>query len=117
MVIKIHPFGWGSLCVAGAGAYVFAKREINADRQSKMAEQRRRKEEQQQRTMDEYNNRTGGTSATPARLDTAASPSQEGNHDPAPTRHEPATEEQRIEEKGKYESSVPYRSRKGDRFS
>lgn len=66
----------------------------------------------------------GGTSMTasttnggPARTDAAGSPSQESSADPAPTRHAPATEGQRVLEKSKYESSTPFRSRKGDRFS
>jgi hypothetical protein len=65
----------------------------------------------------------GGTDASvsnnggPARTDTAGSPSQESSSDPAPTRHAPATEGQRVVEKSKYESSVPFRSPKGDRFS
>lgn len=53
----------------------------------------------------------------PARDETAGSPSQEASWDPAPTRHEPTTEQQRINEKGKYEGHKPYRSPKGDRFS
>ncbi len=53
----------------------------------------------------------------PARIDTAGSPSQESSSDPAPTRHAPTTEGQRVVEKSKYESSVPFRSTKGDRFS
>lgn len=53
----------------------------------------------------------------PARTDTAGSPSQESSSDPAPTRHAPATEGQRVLEKSKYESSTPFRSPKGDRFS
>lgn len=51
------------------------------------------------------------------RDDSAGSPSQEATSDPAPTRHEPTTEQQRLDEKSKYESSTPYRNRKGDRFS
>lgn len=53
----------------------------------------------------------------PAGNDFAGSPSQEANSDPAPTRHAPATEGQRVFEKSKYESSAPFRSPKGDRFS
>ena len=59
---------------------------------------------------------TDGT-ATPARTDPSGSPSQEASGDPAPTRHAPTTEGQRVVEKSKYESSTPYRSPKGDRFS
>lgn len=53
----------------------------------------------------------------PARTDMVGSPSQESSSDPAPTRHAPATEGQRVLEKSKYESSTPFRSAKGDRFS
>lgn len=102
---------------AGAGAYYFAKREINADRQAKLEAQRRSKQNIKQM---EYNEAVTGdamASSPPLRDDTVGSPSQEANNDPAPTRHAPATEEQKIFEKSKYESSTPYRSRKGDRFS
>lgn len=51
------------------------------------------------------------------RTDAAGSPSQESSSDPAPTRHAPTTEQQRILEKSKYESSTPFKSPKGDRFS
>lgn len=54
---------------------------------------------------------------TPARTDPSGSPSQEAASDPAPTQHAPATERERVFEKSKYESSVPFRSPKGDRFS
>jgi len=49
--------------------------------------------------------------------DDIGSPSEEAGHDPAPTRHEPDTEAQRVEEKGKYEAAQTFRSRKGNRFS
>lgn len=51
------------------------------------------------------------------RTDVAGSPSQEFSADPAPARHAPATESQRVEEKSKYESSTQFRAPKGDRFS
>ena len=57
------------------------------------------------------------TNGGPPRTDTAGSPSQESSGDPAPTRHAPTTEGQRVVEKSKYESSTPFRSPKGDRFS
>ncbi|KAL2268611.1 hypothetical protein VTJ83DRAFT_3457 [Remersonia thermophila] len=107
--VKSFWLGWGSLCVAGAGAYVFAKRQINADRQARLEEQRKRK----------YYSESLETSANggPPRTDAAGSPSQEASSDPAPTRHAPATEGQRVVEKSKYEASVPFTSPKGDRFS
>ncbi|KAI0598172.1 hypothetical protein F4775DRAFT_592683 [Biscogniauxia sp. FL1348] len=126
---KSFWFGWGSLCLAGAGAYVFAKRSINADRAARLEETRRKK---QMADSLEYSgnvsskplsasngngNGNGGSNGSPARTDAAGSPSQEASSDPAPTRHAPATESQRVIEKSKYESSTPYRSPKGDRFS
>ncbi|OTA67715.1 hypothetical protein K449DRAFT_388515, partial [Hypoxylon sp. EC38] len=119
--------GWGSLCLAGAGAYYFAKKSINADRAARLEEARRKK--QMIDSLEHSNNvpskplsaSTMGGSANgnghPARTDTAGSPSQEASSDPAPTRHAPATERQQVVEKSKYESSTPYRSPKGDRFS
>jgi hypothetical protein len=44
-------------------------------------------------------------------------PSHEASSDPAPTRHAPEDEAQKVREKSKYEASDVYRSRKGDRFS
>lgn len=51
------------------------------------------------------------------RTDAVGSPSQESSQDPAPTRHAPENEHQRLYEKSKYESSKPFVSRKGDRFA
>jgi len=59
----------------------------------------------------------GSSGMGDARTDAAGSPSQESSGDPAPTRHAPTTEGQRVSEKSKYESSAPFRSPKGDRFS
>ncbi|KAI3318154.1 hypothetical protein HD806DRAFT_512662 [Xylariaceae sp. AK1471] len=123
--------GWGSLCVAGAGAYYFAKKSINADRAQRLEETQRKR-----RMVDslEYSSNVsaqpvsasmaGSTSSAmpssndaPSSNDFAGSPSQEASSDPAPTRHAPTTEGQRVFEKSKYESSAPFRSPKGDRFS
>jgi hypothetical protein len=49
--------------------------------------------------------------------DNAAEPSREASIDPAPTRHAPETEAQRVGEKSKYEASEVWRSKKGDRLS
>lgn len=56
--------------------------------------------------------RNGGA----ANMDPVGSPSRE-QYDPAATRHAPTTEKERVLEKSKYESSTPFRSKKGDRFS
>ncbi|KAF5690247.1 hypothetical protein FBULB1_9416 [Fusarium bulbicola] len=126
--VKSFWLGWGSLCVgkyshnsffpitsidhiiAGGGAYYFAKQQINADRQAKMEAHRKK------RQMIENLETTEGN-GSPARTDSTGSPSQEASSDPAPTRHAPETESQRIGEKSKYESANVYRSPKGDRFS
>ncbi|KAF8860352.1 hypothetical protein BDZ45DRAFT_672652 [Acephala macrosclerotiorum] len=109
--------GWGALCVAGGGAYYFAKKSINADRQARFeADQKRRRMQESleySATTQPANSGNGG----PARADHSGSPSQEANLDPAPTRHAPDTEGQRVREKSKYEASEPFRAKKGDRFS
>lgn len=51
------------------------------------------------------------------RTDAVGSPAQESGQDPAPTRHAPENEHQRIYEKSKYEASKPFVSPKGDRFA
>jgi hypothetical protein len=107
--------------VAGGTAYYFAKKSINADRAERF--ERDRKRRQMQESL-EYSNKSGTTSATGSttnggapRSDTSGSPSQEATIDPAPTRHAPESEGQRVREKSKYESSEPFRAKKGDRFS
>ncbi len=59
----------------------------------------------------------GNQNGGPAQDDHSGSPSQEATSDPAPTRHAPESEGQRVREKSKYEATEPYRSKKGDRFS
>lgn len=49
--------------------------------------------------------------------DDVASPSAEASHDPAPTRHEPMNDNDRVAEKGKYEAAAPFRPPRGNRFS
>jgi hypothetical protein len=48
--------------------------------------------------------------------DDVASPSAEASHDPAATRHEPMTDNDRVLEKGKYEAAVPFRPPPGNRL-
>ncbi|KAF4996816.1 hypothetical protein FDECE_12299 [Fusarium decemcellulare] len=96
--------------IAGGGAYYFAKQQINADRQAKIEAHRRKKQMIESLEVQQGN-------GSPARTDSTGSPSQEASNDPAPTRHAPETEAQRVDEKSKYESSTVYRSPKGDRFS
>ncbi|SPN98964.1 uncharacterized protein DNG_02003 [Cephalotrichum gorgonifer] len=106
--------GWGSL--SGGGAYYFAKKSINADRAANIEQVRRKKAMQEELVRSEALANSNGTNEPP-RTDAVASPSQESSQDPAPTRHAPENESQRVYEKSKYEASKPYVSRKGDRFA
>ncbi|KAK4204215.1 hypothetical protein QBC40DRAFT_272989 [Triangularia verruculosa] len=128
--VKSFWVGLGSLCVAGGSAYYFAKQGINADKLARLEEKRKRNSmvdsleySQNVPTQPLSSSAMGGsataaaTNGTPARTDAVGSPSLETGNDPAPTRHAPATEAERLLEKSKYEASVPFRSRKGDRFS
>lgn len=101
-----------TILLAGGGAYYFAKKQINADRAARYEAEQRKKQVQQSLEFI-----GGGSNGGPARSDHSGSPSQESTLEPAPTSHAPDTEGQRIREKSKYESSEPFRSKKGDRFS
>ena len=108
---------------AGGSAYYFAKRSITEERNTKyrlQEERNRRNAYLESQARAETNGSSGyGNShnGSPAHHDTTGSPSSEANNDPAPTRHAPQSEQQRLSEKSKFEASEPYRSRKGDRFS
>ncbi|KAI1849406.1 hypothetical protein JX265_008560 [Neoarthrinium moseri] len=126
--VRSFWLGWGSLCVAGGGAYYFAKKQINADRAHRLEESRRKRQMIDSLEYSENVPSKPGSAATMGgapptangtspRTDPSGSPSQEASNDPAPTRHAPATEGQRVFEKSKYESSTPFSSKKGDRFS
>ena len=117
--------GWGVLCVAGGGAYYFAKRSINADRNARweadMKKQSRLRELEARsgrfsETSPKLKSHAAGSNGTKG-LDHAGSPSSEASEDVAPVSHAPVTTEQRTREKSKYEAAEPYRSKKGDRFS
>jgi hypothetical protein len=104
--------------LAGGGAYYFAKKQINADRAARFEAEQRKKQMQQSLEYSSFEKPTSsGTNGGPPRSDHSGSPSQESTLDPAPTRHAPDTEGQRVREKSKYETGEPFRSKKGDRFS
>jgi hypothetical protein len=139
-------YGWGTLIVAGGGAYYFAKRSINEDRARK-ADIETQKRLAQYQLEQAYQQSPPASKPTPSGMpsyagkpytppaprkkrgemgedkdwhaaqDEAGNPSHEANSDPAPTRHAPEDEAQKMREKSKYEASDVYRSRKGDRFS
>ncbi|RDW95134.1 hypothetical protein BP5796_00897 [Coleophoma crateriformis] len=117
--VKSFWVGWASLCIAGGSSYYFAKKSINEDRKNRFEAARQRKQMQESL---EYSNVHADTTAKESSeknggpLHAQLSPSQEVI-DPAPTRHAPNTEGQRVAEKSKYEASEPYRAKKGDRLS
>jgi len=132
--IKSTWIGWGVLCVAGGGAYYFAKRSINADRAARFEADQKKRWRQQQYEDKQYSFNSVPTAsksksrtneqANPSSilenvkgLDHAGSPSSEISEDAAPVGHAPVDGEQRIREKSKYEAAVPYKSKKGDRLS
>ncbi|OCL03493.1 hypothetical protein AOQ84DRAFT_381577 [Glonium stellatum] len=132
--IRSVGYGWGVLIVAGGGAYYFAKKSINADRQAKAeAEQRKRQMQRELETSYAISSQSSSSGSFASKAiakpgsrpdadwyqasDDASNPSHEASHDPAPTRHAPEDDQQRVREKSKYESLEPFRSRKGDRFS
>jgi len=131
--VKSTWLGWGVLCVAGGGAYYFAKKSITADRAARFeAEQakkyRQQRYEDKQYTLSnapaktkpkskitEQTDLRGGSHNTKG-LDHAGSPSSEISEDAAPVGHAPVDGEQRVREKSKYEAAEPYRNKKGDRL-
>lgn len=123
--IRSTWYGWGILCVAGGGAYYFAKKQVNADRQSRFEEDMKKKSrlarlesshsrhnEPHPKAKSPHTDSSNGKS-----VDHAGDPSSEGSEDAAPVGHAPINPEQRVREKSKYEAAEPYRSKKGDRFS
>ncbi|EED17944.1 conserved hypothetical protein [Talaromyces stipitatus ATCC 10500] len=129
--IRSTWYGWGALCVAGGGAYYFAKKSVNADRAARYeadmkrkaelakmeAQDRRRAQEIRKPTDDPSLQRANANSVSYTARDDVASPSREAGQDPAPTRHEPETDEQGLLEKSKYEATQPFRPPRGNRFS
>ncbi|EHA28518.1 hypothetical protein ASPNIDRAFT_143961, partial [Aspergillus niger ATCC 1015] len=108
--------GWGTLCVAGGGAYYFAKKSINADRQTRFEAEVKRKAQLAAMEAEHRRQNAPNNAPTPMRADDVASPSAEASHDPAPTRHEPETEAERVLEKSKYEATQPFRPPRGNRL-
>jgi hypothetical protein len=103
---------------AGGGAYYFAKKSINEDRATRFeADRRRRQRQAELEYSSQQASRSKQGSEIPPRSDHSGSPSQEATLDPAPTRHAPESEGQRVREKSKYEAAEPFRAKKGDRFS
>ena len=117
-------YGWGLLCLAGGGAYYFAKRSINADREERAAlvESRRQKRENLRITepalrgakIDEDCAQTAKVSVKEA-VQAEAGKGQGVGRDVVEREREREREER--EEKAGFEATRTYRSRRGDRFS
>lgn len=100
-----YSYGWGVLILAGGGAYYFAKKSINKDRAERAEADNKRRMQ-----MRELQNRYP---VPPQKQDSHANPSKEATEDMSPASGHAA-------ESGAhspFESSAPYRSKKGDRFS
>jgi len=133
--IRSTWLGWGALCVAGGGAYFFAKRSINADRAARHDAEFKKQARLRRLEEAQYAKPAAGTGgyAKPTKalkgsisetvaakvkgLDHAGDPSSEASEDVAAVGHAPETTDQKIRERSKYEAAEPYRSKKGDRFS
>ena len=105
------------MMLAGGGAYVFAKRSINADKKARHEEELKRR-----RLKDTLDAEFSAKPPSPKQghkkpHDHAHSPSTEASHDPAPTEHPLDNEENKAQEERSYLATKPYKSRKGDRFS
>ena len=96
---------------------------MNAERQSNL--QKEREKAAVQAKLREQELHESGRFPLPPRNngngsngDAAGNPNKEVSAvDPAPTRHAPESEGQRVTEKSKYEANEVWRSKKGDRFS
>jgi hypothetical protein len=112
---SLHIFTHHS--TAGGGAYVFAKRSVNADKKVRHEEDMKRRRLKESLDAEFYMKPSLPRHSHGKSQDHANSPSTEASNDPAPTEHAVNTGAQKIEEESKYVAAKPYRSRKGDRFS
>ncbi|KAL1989279.1 hypothetical protein VTN96DRAFT_41 [Rasamsonia emersonii] len=144
--IRSTWIGWGALCIAGGGAYYLAKKSINADRAARYeAEMKRKAQLAAEEAEHRRAHAASGASTSPSTpsvpketqkpsdspflqrannafsgnvsRDDVASPSTEAGQDPAPTRHEPDTDKEKLLEKSKYEAAETFRPPRGNRFS
>nr|OQO04074.1 hypothetical protein B0A51_17547 [Rachicladosporium sp. CCFEE 5018]OQO28904.1 hypothetical protein B0A51_03924 [Rachicladosporium sp. CCFEE 5018] len=116
-------YGWGILVLAGGGAYFFAKRSINADRDERAAlneERRIASQANRRRYQDSAPSKPAQASSgilekAADGINAAATPNIKPSvvADPAPVSQSQAE----MSAKSQYEAAAPYRSRKGDRFS
>ncbi|KAK6430077.1 hypothetical protein LTR95_013775 [Oleoguttula sp. CCFEE 5521] len=116
-------YGWGILVLAGGGAYFFAKRSINADRDERAAlnEERRiasqgnRRRYQDSAPSKPAHASSGVLEKAADGINAAATPNIKPSVDDASASASQVQAE--MSAKSQYEAAAPYRSRKGDRFS
>lgn len=103
-------YGWGILCLAGGGAYYFAKRSINADREERAALVEQRRQQRERLRVTETALRDSKIHSDDAQAPRAPNAEHPQSRDPVPVEHAQ-------ESASKFEAKAPWRSRKGDRFS
>lgn len=104
----MRSYGWGVLIAAGGGAYYFAKKSINADRAERAEAEERRRQAQRRMQYAQH--------LPPKSNDGYANPSKEAGVDISPSSGH-AMDDQDTAQQPLYETSQPFRSKKGDRFS
>ena len=102
---------------AGGGAYVFAKRSVNADKKARHEEEMKRRRLKESLDAEFYSKPSGPKHSYRKTSDHASSPRIEASNDPALSEPPVETETPDVEKENKYLASKPYRSKKGDRFS
>ncbi|CAD6592235.1 MAG: hypothetical protein ASARMPRED_006127 [Alectoria sarmentosa] len=115
--IRSTWIGWGTLIVAGGGAYVFAKRSVNADKKARHEEDMKRRRLKDALDAEFYAKPPSPKQGQKKQHDHANSPSTEASHDHAPTEHPLENGGDQAQGEGKYVATKPYKSKKGDRFS
>ncbi|KAL6722146.1 hypothetical protein ACLMJK_001253 [Lecanora helva] len=114
--IRSTWIGWGTLIIAGGGAYVFAKRSVNADKKARHEEDMKRRRRREELEAELYSTPSNPKNSRRKSSDHANSPSAEASSDPAPSEPLVGGEAQKTAEDSKYVATKPYRSKKGDRL-
>lgn len=102
---------------AGGGAYVVAKRSVNADKKVRHEEEMKRRRLKDALDAEFYAKPPSRKEGHKKLHDHANSPSTEASHDPAPTEHLQENGGLKAQDEPKYIATKPYKSKKGDRFS
>lgn len=103
--------------LAGGGAYVFAKRSVNADKKARHEEEMKRRRLKDALDAEFLSQPPSSKHTHRKAQDHASSPSAEASTDPAPSEHPTDNENKKTVETNQYLAKKPYRSKKGDRFS